>query len=174
MIQEIKKKTQSTKPNIEITLPVNFVFTKVYNNIAVRKKESDDTYSIKYKSFYKDQQKYFLLSDTGHIHDGVYIQKEDFPITIRSFQNGDKIITSGGTKKVSRLFIDQKIPKEDRKVWPIVENSQGEIILIPHIAKNIKYLYTKPNVFVIKYDTCKWGVKYAQRYKRNIIYRRRN
>ena len=155
LIQEIKKQTQSTKPNIEITLPVNFVFTKVYNNIAVRKKESDDTYSIKYKSFYKDQQKYFLLSDTGHIHDGVYLQKEDFPITIRSFQNGDKIITSGGTKKVSRLFIDQKIPKEDRKVWPIVENSQGEIILIPHIAKNIKYLYTKPNVFVIKYDTCK-------------------
>ena len=69
LIQEIKKQTQSTKPNIEITLPVNFVFTKVYNNIAVRKKESDDTYSIKYKSFYKDQQKYFLLSDTGHIHD---------------------------------------------------------------------------------------------------------
>ena len=117
LVQEIIKQIHSQKPNIEISLPVNFVFIKKYNNIAVRKK--------------------------------------DFPIVIRCFKNGDTIKTSGGTKKVSRLFIDRKIPRDERKIWPIVENCHGEIILIPHIAKNIKYLYTKPNVFVIKYDTCK-------------------
>ena len=98
---------------------------------------------------------YYFLTDQGHLHDGVFLSKEDFPIVIRCFKNGDTIKTSGGTKKVSRLFIDRKIPRDERKIWPIVENCHGEIILIPHIAKNIKYLYTKPNVFVIKYDTCK-------------------
>ena len=174
LVQEIIKQIHSQKPNIEISLPVNFVFIKKYNNIAVRKKEIDDTYYVKYESFYKDQQLHYFLTDQGHLHDGVFLSKEDFPIVIRCFKNGDTIKTSGGTKKVSRLFIDRKIPRDERKIWPIVENCHGEIILIPHIAKNIKYLYTKPNVFVIKYDTCKWGVRYAQGYKRNIIYRRRN
>ena len=31
-------------------------------------------------------------------------------------------------KKVSRLFIDRKIPRDERKIWPIVENCHGEII----------------------------------------------
>lgn len=174
LVQEIIKQIHSQKPNIEISLPVNFVFIKKYNNIAVRKKEIDDTYYVKYESFYKDQQLHYFLTDQGHLHDGVFLSKEDFPIVIRCFKNGDTIKTSGGTKKVSRLFIDRKIPRDERKIWPIVENCHGEIILIPHIAKNIKYLYTKPNVFVIKYDTCKGCVRYAQGYKRNIIYRRRN
>ena len=155
LVQEIIKQIHSQKPNIEISLPVNFVFIKKYNNIAVRKKEIDDTYYVKYESFYKDQQLHYFLTDQGHLHDGVFLSKEDFPIVIRCFKNGDTIKTSGGTKKVSRLFIDRKIPRDERKIWPIVENCHGEIILIPHIAKNIKYLYTKPNVFVIKYDTCK-------------------
>lgn len=155
LIQEIIKQIHSQKPNIEISLPVNFVFIKKYNNIAVRKKEIDDTYCVKYESFHKDQQLHYFLTDKGHLHDGVYLSKEDYPIIIRCFKNGDTIKTAGGTKKVSRLFIDRKIPRDERKIWPIVENCQGEIILIPHIAKNIKYLYTKPNVFVIKYDTCK-------------------
>lgn len=63
------------------------------------------------------------------------MSKEDFPITIRSARPGDVIVTAGGTKKVSRLFIDNKIPKSKRDTWPIVENSQGMIILVPHLAK---------------------------------------
>ena len=74
---------------------------------------------------------------------------------IRNFRLGDKIKTAGGTKKVSRLFIDNKIGKEQREKWPILLNSRNEIILIPHIAKNIEYLYTKPNIFVVKLDASK-------------------
>ena len=115
LVQEIIKQIHSQKPNIEISLPVNFVFIKKYNNIAVRKKEIDDTYYVKYESFYKDQQLHYFLTDQGHLHDGVFLSKEDFPIVIRCFKNGDTIKTSGGTKKVSRLFIDRKIPRDERK-----------------------------------------------------------
>ena len=116
LVQEIIKQIHSQKPNIEISLPVNFVFIKKYNNIAVRKKEIDDTYYVKYESFYKDQQLHYFLTDQGHLHDGVFLSKEDFPIVIRCFKNGDTIKTSGGTKKVSRLFIDRKIPRDERKI----------------------------------------------------------
>lgn len=150
LLNEIIKQILSEKPNIEITLPVNFVFIKEYNNICVRKKEIGDNYCIVYDHFIYDENKYYTLKDYGHIHDGVFLSKEDFPITIRNFRTGDKIKTSGGTKKVSRLFIDNKIAKEERKKWPILLNSKNDIVLIPHIAKNIEYLYTKPNIFVVK------------------------
>ena len=70
LVQEIIKQIHSQKPNIEISLPVNFVFIKKYNNIAVRKKEIDDTYYVKYESFYKDQQLHYFLTDQGHLHRG--------------------------------------------------------------------------------------------------------
>ena len=75
---------------------------------------------------------------------------EDFPIMIMSYKPGDVIVTSGGTKKISRLYIDNKVPKSQRENWPIVVNSNNEIILVPHLAKNIRYLYSKPNLYVVK------------------------
>lgn len=53
-------------------------------------------------------------------------------------------------KKVSRLFIDNKIPRQLRATWPLVVNNRGEIVLISHLAKNIRYLYLKPNLYVVK------------------------
>ena len=146
LVQEIIKQIHSQKPNIEISLPVNFVFIKKYNNIAVRKKEIDDTYYVKYESFYKDQQLHYFLTDQGHLHDGVFLSKEDFPIVIRCFKNGDTIKTSGGTKKVSRLFIDRKIPRDERKIWPIVENCHGE----PRLNKGLC------KIFLSYIDPLRW------------------
>ncbi len=47
------------------------------------------------------------------------------------YEKGDKITLKYGSKKVSRFFIDKKIPKHLRKKWPININEYGEIIFIP-------------------------------------------
>lgn len=155
LIDEVIKQLDSSKPNIEMNLPVNAVFIKEYDNIRVDKAQKDHQYCFSYDHFCYDETPYYILSNQGHLHDGVCLSDDDFPVTIRNYRPGDKIKTSGGTKKVSRLFIDRKISKEKRKSWPILLNRQNEIILIPHIAKNIEYLYTKPNIFVVKLDTSK-------------------
>ncbi len=93
---------------------------------------------------------YFCLKTEGHVNEGLYLNEDDYPIVIRNFKNGDSIKTKGGTKKVSRLFIDNKIPLGLRKRWPVVLNKREEIILIPHLAKNIDYLTTNCNLFVVK------------------------
>jgi tRNA(Ile)-lysidine synthase len=48
-------------------------------------------------------------------------------LTLRSRQSGDRISLSGGTKKVSRLMIDEKIPTELRDTLPLV--CQGDTVL---------------------------------------------
>lgn len=151
LLTEIKKELQSKKPNIELSLPVNSLFIKEYDNMYVLNHKQDAGYCLKFPRLVYDKHEHFYLSSTGHINEGICVKESDFPITIRTFQPSDVIVTSGGTKKVSRLFIDRKIPRLQRKTWPIVERNDGTIILIPHIAKNIGYLYTKPNMFVVKY-----------------------
>ena len=96
------------------------------------------------------QKYYFSLKKEGHINEGIYLSEDDYPITIRTMKEGDSILTTSGTKKISRLFINAKIPALKRKTWPIVLNNKETIVLVPNIAKNIDYLTTKPNLFVIK------------------------
>ena len=51
---------------------------------------------------------------------------------------GDKIAIKGlnGTKKVKDVFIDKKIPLDERDSWPIVVDSLGEVVWIPGIKKS--------------------------------------
>ena len=150
LIKEIIKQIKSSKPNIDMSLPVNIRFIKEYNNIRVANIDSEQGYRFQYDHLQFDYQQYFYLSGEGHLNEGIYVDDHEFPIVIRTVLPGDVIVTAGGTKKVARLFIDNKIPKQQRKIWPVVENNQGEIILVPHLAKNIRYLYLKPNLYVVK------------------------
>ncbi|MFB9827484.1 tRNA lysidine(34) synthetase TilS [Lederbergia wuyishanensis] len=59
-----------------------------------------------------------------------------FPLTIRTRQQGDKFKVKGmGTKKIKDIFIDMKIPLEDRAIWPIVTDRSGEVLWIPGLKK---------------------------------------
>lgn len=150
LIKEIKRQIQSSKPNIQMNLPVNYLFIKEYDNIYIIRNDKITGYDYEFKQYTPFQCEYFQLSETGHINEGVYLSADDYPITVRTMKEGDSILTSSGTKKLSRLFINAKIPALKRKTWPVVLNKNETIVLVPHIAKNIDYLTTKPNVFVIK------------------------
>tara|TARA_Y100000996_G_scaffold287465_1_gene227015 strand:- start:1576 stop:2913 length:1338 start_codon:yes stop_codon:yes gene_type:complete len=56
-------------------------------------------------------------------------------IFIRYWRSGDKVSFNYGTKKVSDLFIDKKIPIIKKKLYPIVEDSNRDIIWIPKIYR---------------------------------------
>ena len=60
------------------------------------------------------------------------------PLYVRSRKNGDKMSLKGmnGTKKVKDIFIDEKVPRESRDIWPIVTDSEGVIIWIPLLKKS--------------------------------------
>ena len=152
LVDEIYRQIQSDKPNIAIKLPVNYEFIKEYHNVFVTTRQKSEDYQYVLRQPKPQETDYFLITDTGPINNGVWLDETDYPVTIRNFKAGDKIVTSGGTKKVSRLFIDNKVPQSIRKTYPVVLNSSQEIVLIPGIAKNIKYLTTKANLFVLSLE----------------------
>ncbi len=149
LLEEIKRFVTNSKDNSKLNIQKDIWLVKEYgymflvNNI-------DESYEYIFDSLEYLETPYFKLSEEGHINYGVKLDKEDFPITIRSYKPGDIIDLSIGHKKVNRLFIDQKISKVDRCKWPILLNNKSEIVLIPGIAKNKGYLVEIPNLFVLK------------------------
>jgi tRNA(Ile)-lysidine synthase len=60
-----------------------------------------------------------------------------FPIIIRSKEQGDRMSLKGmkGTKKLKSIFIDHKIPIDDRETWPVVTDGKNRILWLPGLKK---------------------------------------
>lgn len=93
---------------------------------------------------------YFKVGKRGASTDTVTLAKKDFPVYLRMPLPGDKITLRYGTKKLNRFFIDNKVPTKDRLTWPVLENKNGEVILVPGIGCDVAHYSQKPNVSVIK------------------------
>lgn len=93
---------------------------------------------------------YFELRSHGNTIEAITLQESDFPLTIRNVKPDDKIRLRFGEKRIHRWFIDRKIAMHERKMWPVVENAQGNIIFVPKIGCDIEHFSNNPSLFVIK------------------------
>ena len=79
------------------------------------------------------------------------LKEEDFPLTVRSVRDGDEIAMHYGTKKVHRFFIDRHIPLYQRELWPVVENAEGTVILVPGLGCDRYHFSMRPDCNVLQY-----------------------
>ncbi|MDN4076260.1 tRNA lysidine(34) synthetase TilS [Fictibacillus terranigra] len=63
------------------------------------------------------------------------VKSVSLPIIARTRKPGDRIAIQGvnGTRKVKDIFIDQKLERDKREIWPVLEDGKGNIIWIPGI-----------------------------------------
>ncbi|SFD73435.1 tRNA(Ile)-lysidine synthase [Lentibacillus persicus] len=59
------------------------------------------------------------------------------PLHIRTRKKGDRMRWKGlnGSKKVKDIFIDAKVPLNERDIWPVVTDNNGEILWLPGLKK---------------------------------------
>lgn len=138
------------KKNSQMDLPDGFQLKKQDGQVYVCLKTVKLSYAYQIDAPQELQTSYFSLQTRGQDREGIPVRMQDFPLTIRTIQPGDAMELSYGTKKVSRLFIDAKIPREKRQLWPIVCDCHGRILLVPKIAKNKDYLMEKATLFVVQ------------------------
>lgn len=64
-----------------------------------------------------------------------------FPLYVRSRENGDRMMVQGlqHFKKVSRIFIDEKIPLVERDHWPLLVDVQNEVLAVLAVRVNNKF-----------------------------------
>ena len=156
-IFEIIKIIKSDKPNLKVNLPLNKIIIKCYNFIEIK----ENTAAKNYKIEIKDEVKLSLgtikkLSETNLTNN--YVCHLDsslikLPLYVRNRKDGDFIEVLGlnGKKKIKDIFIDKKISKEIRDEYPIVIDSNDNIVWLPGIKKS-KYDGLKNK----KYDIILW------------------
>ncbi len=137
------------KKNWEKNITKEYGVYKEYGRLYVGKLECE-SYRYQYDFILYEQTPYFKIQQSGKSVEALTLSKSDFPITIRNVQKGDTIKLRFGRKKIHRWFIDRKIPSWERKIWPVVENAAGEVILVPQIGCDISHFSNNPNIFVVK------------------------
>ena len=137
-------------PNATLNLPNGYILFKKYDVFGLKQDVEEISYEYVLHSLQSFETPWFQLCLKGKDKDGVFISPLDFPITIRTLKPGDRILTSYGVKKINRLFIDKKIPKEERMTWPLIVNREGRIVFVPGLAKDPDYFTNNPTIFVVK------------------------
>lgn len=77
-----------------------------------------------------------------------------FPLHIRSRKNGDRMRVLGlnGSKKVQDMFVDGKIAAAERDTYPIIVNSEDDVLWLPGMRRSsiglVEDHHTKSIVFI--------------------------
>lgn len=73
---------------------------------------------------------------------------------VRNRLKGDRIYPVGlsGSKKLSDIFVDKKVPRDERDSWPLVVSQQGEVAWVPGLALDRRFAATSAQAHY--YLTC--------------------
>ena len=121
---------------------------KQYGQISLLPEPLSYTYSLKEPSELKTPFFEILLEAADQHNFEVY--DSDFPLTIRNALQGEIYLIDQKEHKLSRWFISHKIPQEERESWPVVLNSQGEVIHIFRIRIPRRVNTYKTRLYMIK------------------------
>ncbi len=151
-------KLLKNKSNKQIDLANNYIARISYDNLIIEKKKELNNYYYEFKDkVIIDNNKIERIEKSDKKSNFILrINSSDvkLPLIVRTIKEGDKIKIKNlnGSKKVSDIFIDNKIDINKRMVYPIVTDSNNEIIWIPGLKKSIfdKEINEKYDI-IIKY-----------------------
>lgn len=152
-LQQLLKVINQSTPQLKIELESGWVFKKEYNTGYLLKK----TIFNKQERFSLNLLENLYLSETEWLGLESSIQPLQIPEKVREWpqlslgitseirlplmvrhrENGDKVtLTSELTKKLNRLFIDQKIPNTVRNRTWVILSAEQKIIWVPKFANS--------------------------------------
>ena len=133
----------SDKANLSINLPNNKKALKSYDEFKIISNIENSGYNYEFDNFLtlpngKTLEKVSSTEDNSNYICRLSSEEIKFPLYVRTRKDGDKMEIKGleGTKKIKDIFIDSKIPKEERDVWPILTDKTGKIVWLPGIKKS--------------------------------------
>ena len=149
LLLKLKDFLVSKKANLEYKISNDLYLVKKYQEITFEKRILEEiNYHYQLIQDEKFQTPYFKVVDSGLKMEGIYLEKNDYPIIIRNYKSTDKIKLKEGYKKVNRLFIDKKVPTNTRKIIPIIENSKGEIVFVYKLYRKYGLKDVKNNFYL--------------------------
>ena len=141
-VNNILSTVKNKKPNIQINLPDNKILKKAYNYVWIEENKNKETYDyiLDDKVILPNNNTIEIINETSdHSNYVTKLNSKDIklPIHVRTKKAGDKLILKGlnKQKKLKDIFIDEKIPVDNRNSWPVVTDDNDEIIWLPGLKK---------------------------------------
>ena len=140
VVSSLKKntgnKSYDLKNNLKIisqyeTLYIHKIEKKCYNEkieIIIDKICENSVYE-----FY--QNKFIISTDAKDSEIG--FNKSELPLLVTIKKEGDRVRRGEINKKLSRIFIDEKVPKELRDTLPVIRNNKGEVLGVLDIGTKV-------------------------------------
>lgn len=129
--------------NKYIDLPKKYKGIKEYNKFYIIKTNNVENYEYIIKDIVElpNNKKIELVKESNQTDNNIiYLNSNDIklPLKVRTRNIGDKINVKNmqGTKKLNDIFIDCKISKKDRDLWPVVVDSNDTILWVPGLKKS--------------------------------------
>ena len=135
---------KSRKANATIHLPNNIQAIKTYNNLELSKIDiKDNIYEIQISDYVnlpngKNIEIIKQSKSDGNDICRLNLEEVKQPLYVRNKKDGDKMTVKGmlGSKKISDIFINDKISSNDRLLWPVVCDADDNIIWLPGLKKS--------------------------------------
>jgi len=136
----------------EIALEHNYRFVRNYNigYIVIEEKtyKEEVTLSIDNSVIFAEKYKFYFskkIVDNNAKYMKLCYNNLELPFTIRYKNDGDKINIGYCEKKVSRILIDNKVPRNDREHIPLVCDNTSKVLWIYGVLRSQEVIECKNN-----------------------------
>ena len=147
IIEDLKNRNNNKSYDLKNNLKIISEYNSIYVHKIEKKCYNDKIEliidEVDINKVYTFHQSNFLIMTTNNSSE-VGFNKEDLPLIVTTKRDGDRIQRGKVSKKLSRLFIDEKIPKELRDKLPVIRNKDGVLGVLginTKVNKNKKYDY---------------------------------
>ena len=157
-IDEILKLIKK-KGNGKVDLPLNYYVEKEYNYLSIKEENIVDNYNeeLKDEVAIKKIGRISITKEEGNSNYFIKLNTKEIklPLYVRNRLDGDfiEVKNLNGKQKVKKIFIDNKISKDKRDIWPIVCDSNNNVLWVPGLKKS-KFDKSNKELYdiIIKYE----------------------
>lgn len=143
-IENILKLVESNKPNAKLLLPQNIEVIKQYDKIKITPKLKEEIKNYKLPLNDKIEinniiiEKVSKTNENGNNICKLNSKNVKLPLYIRNRKQGDYIEPLGlsGKKKIKDIFIEKKILPQKRNTYPLLVDSNDNILWVPNLKKS--------------------------------------
>ncbi|WP_432362982.1 tRNA lysidine(34) synthetase TilS [Sporosarcina sp. UB5] len=154
LLNELHHHLSTSAGNVVIDLPKGYRFVREYGIVSIVKNTEipDLSTRVLQKGEWTSWGDVLLYWDDADGHDDEIGERmyfnapdSDLPLYVRGRKDGDRLLLPGMArpKRLSRLFIDEKIGAEKRRRLPIVTTAHGEICAIPGVRYGVQFKRSK-------------------------------
>ena len=140
VVSSLKKNSGNKSYDLKNNLKNIFQYETLYIHKIEKKCYNDKIEIIIDKicenSVYEFYQNKFIIS-TDAKDSEIGFNKSELPLLITTKKEGDRVRRGKINKKLSRIFIDEKVPKELRDTLPVIRNNKGEVLGVLGIGTKV-------------------------------------